>query len=186
MKTKAWASTLLAAAMLFGAANASAAFITGSITMSGDFVPTGGATLGTATGIDFIADDFGVDDTTGDFAGAGIGAGDVGFFQDFQFNPLNPSPVDPLWAIGGFEFTLEAITIDFQNDFFLALSGTGTLSALGFDDTAGTWSLTANSAGALFNFSSGSTATGIAEPASLLLVGLGLIGFAASRRRGAK
>ena len=183
MKTRLWVQSLLSSVLLAGSMAASAAFIEGSITMSGDFVPTGGASLGTATGIDFIDDDFGVDDTTGDFLGAGIGSGDIGFFQDFQFNPLNPSPVDPLWAIGTFEFTLEAITVDFQNDFFLALSGTGVLRANGFDDTMGTWSLTATTAGALFNFASGSGAVPVAEPGTLLLLGLGLIGLAAARRR---
>ena len=51
---------------------ASAGFIDGAITMSSDFLPTGGAGLGDATAIDFIGDDFGVDDATADFAAAGI------------------------------------------------------------------------------------------------------------------
>ncbi len=148
--------------------------------MSGDFAPTGGTNLSDATGIDFLGDDFTVDGANGDFAASGIAAGDTGVIQDFQFNPLAPSPVDPLWSIGGFTFALESITVDFQNENFLLLSGTGLLSAAGFDDTSGFWNLSGNSAGALFNFSAGSTA--IPVPGSLLLFGSAL-GFAGWVRR---
>ena len=104
MRIRILASWLMALAMAFGAVSASAVFIQGAITMSGDFAPTGGSGLADATGIDFLGDDFQVDGATGDFASGGVGAGDVGFFQDFQFDPLIPDPVDPLWAIAGFEF----------------------------------------------------------------------------------
>ena len=181
MKQQKLAAILLATAMAFGALPASAGFISGAITMSGDFAPTGGPGLGDATGIDFLGDDFSVDSVTGDFASAGIVFGDIGFFQDFQFSPLNPAPVDPLWAILGFEFALEAVSVDFQSANFLVLSGTGTLSGVGFDDTSGTWNLTGNSAGVLFNFSAGSVAA--PEPATLALIALGIIGFAVARRR---
>jgi hypothetical protein len=150
--------------------------------MSGDFAPTGGTGLADATGIDFLGDDFMVDDATGDFALAGIVTGSVGFYQDFQFAPLNPAPVDPLWAIGGFEFALANITVSFQSANFLVLEGTGTISANGFDDTAGTWIMTANRSGTLFNFSSGSSAV-VSEPGMLLLLGLGFAGAALARRR---
>lgn len=181
MKNRIFVALVAGLALTVGAASASAAFIDGDITFSGDFDTMGG-TLGTTTGIDFLGDDFTVDDATGDFASAGIGAGSVGFFQDFVFNPLNPATTDPLWSIGGFDFALEAVSIVFQSDMFLVLSGTGTLSSAGFDDTFGTWNLSGNAAGSLFNFSSGSTSEGIPAPATLLLIGLGLAGFAASRR----
>ncbi|MDH3769026.1 MAG: hypothetical protein OES99_11310, partial [Gammaproteobacteria bacterium] len=111
MKTKLLVSAIMSCVLLLGATTASAVFIDGAITMSGDYAPTGGTGLSDATGIDFLADDFAVDDATGDFAAAGIGFGDIGIFQDFDFAPLNPAPVDPLWSIAGFAFSLESVSV---------------------------------------------------------------------------
>lgn len=161
---------------LSGAANA--AFIEGEITMSGAFTPTGGNDLGDATGIDFDGG-FAIHDANGDFALAGISVGDNGVYADFDFiNPL-VAPLGPLWSIGGFSFALEEIAIVFQSSAFLVLQGSGTISAAGFDDTNAMWSLTANSAGTLFNFSSGAT---VDEPSVLALIGLGLLGLRLRRR----
>lgn len=171
--------------------SASAAFITGSISMSGDFVPTGGAglDLSDATGLDFTGDDFDVDVVTGDFATAGIMAGDIGTINDFQFNPLSPAPVDPLWTIDIFDFALASIDSISQGAAFLELTGSGTISGTGFFDTDGIWVLTANTSGTgtpslLFNFSSGTGALPtVPEPGTLLLLGIGIAGLAANRRR---
>ena len=149
---------ILAVILALGPLSANADFIVGAITMSGDFAPTGGTDLGDATGLDFLGDDFLVDGATGDFAASGIGPGDTGFLQDFDFSPLGPNPVNPLWAIGGFEFSLQSISVVYQTTFFIVLSGEGTLSGGEFDDTPGSWSLTGNSAGLIFNYSAGGVA----------------------------
>lgn len=170
---------IVAAAIVAVSFNASAGFINGDITMSGDFLPMGGTGLGDATGIDFIGDDFEIDDATEDFAAAGISAGDVGTYNDFSFDPLVAGTT--VWEIGGFSFALDSITVLLQTDFFIVLQGAGMISGAGYEDTSGYWNLTGNAAGALFNFSSGATA--VSEPATLALVGLGFIGLAVARRR---
>ena len=87
---------ILTALLALGPLSANAVQISGEITMSGNFVPTGGTNLGDATGLDFLDNDFLVDEATGDFVLASIVAGDTGVLNDFQFDPLFPSPVSPL------------------------------------------------------------------------------------------
>ncbi len=162
--------------------DANAASIIGDITMSGDFVPTGGTgvDLSDATGLDFLDNDFNVESATGDFMASGISTGDDGVINDFQFAPLLPSPVDPLWSIAGFSFVMDSVPFKFQNSLFLILEGGGTISASGFDDTPGTWQFSANNAGSLFNFSAGFSS--VPEPSTMFLVGIGLAGIALFRR----
>ena len=173
-------ATAAALAFAFAAAPASAGFIEGEITMSADIAlvgPSGG--LADAIGIDFIGDDFLVDNASGSFADAGIVQHAVGTYNDFDFNPLLGDTA--LWSISGFEFTLRDIEIVFQNSYFLVLQGTGVISANGFLDTNGTWTLSANGFGSLFNFSS---STQVDEPAMLGLLGLGgMLAFGLRRRR---
>ena len=80
---------ILALATLCLPALASAIPIDGEITFSGDFTPTGGSSLSTATGLHFPGGDFDVDDAIGDFAAAGIVQGDTGTINDFSFDPLS-------------------------------------------------------------------------------------------------
>ncbi len=178
MTIRAMAAGILAATFAFAALPASASFINGSITMSGDFVPVGGSTLGTATGIDFLNDDFGVDDATEDFSDAGIGEGDLGTINDFTF--VGVVPAFDLWSVGGFTFNMTSTQVVFQNDWFLLLTGIGTISGNGFLETYGSWSLSANTGGSLFNFSAGTAAP---EPGTMALLGLGTLGMLAGRRR---
>ena len=186
---------LLAGALLALPTLGMAVPIEGEIGISGVLVPTcsGGQSpcdFDDADGLDFGnngagAGAFLVTLASGDFAADGLGFGDIGSINDFMYDPLSPAPVDPLWTVMGdttlFSFTLETVTINQALGNFLDLSGTGTLSAAGFDDTMGNWTLSTDSAsGALFSWSS-TTAT--PEPGALVLFGLGLFGLLGLRRK---
>jgi len=187
---KGFAGAALAVAMIAGASQAEAAFINGAFSMGGDFAPTGGATLGTATGLDFAPNGGGSGQFTvsgtgdsqvsGDFQ-AFLNGGDVGTIKDITFAPF-VGPIDDFWSIAGFTFDLNTLGVTFQNANLLILEGTGIVSGNGYEDTLGSWVLTANQAGTTFSWS-GSAEAAVPAPAALGLLGLGLMGLGAAARR---
>ena len=77
-----------------------------------------------------------------------------------------------------YSFAADNFTVASQSDTFLNILGKGTLSATGFDDTAGSWSFTMTTQGSQFGWSSAT----VPEPGTILLFGLGLIGMGLSAR----
>ena len=179
----------VASLVLMASGTAHAIPITGDISFFGQFNPIAadGSTtgIGVATGLDFVNDAFTVDQVSGDFAASGLAKGDAGVINDFQFNPLTPAPLTPLWAVGTFQFDLYSLTIQSQTSSQLRLSGTGIVRGLGFEDTAGSWSFWGDAKGGLFGFGSSATTTtaSVPEPRALLLFGSGLLGLAFLVRR---
>jgi len=101
---------------------------------------------------------------------------------------FNPSTATiPLWQVGGFTFDLTSSTIVTQTNFFLNITGVGTLSGAGFDPTPGTWSFTVSNAlgkpHATFGFTSDTASTVPEGGATAALLGLALGGVEVLRRK---
>jgi hypothetical protein len=187
------AGALALAVVAVAPSQAAAAPITGFISFGGNYVAVDSAgnpiDQSSATGVDISSDQAIV---TCAFSSTCAGTyatlnGNIiaATYNDFQFDPLGGN-INPLWefSFGGvdYSFTLENVNIDQQDDEFLTLSGTGTLTATGFDNTLGEWTFSGDSStGGTFAFSS--TNTAIPEPASLALFGLGLFGAGVAARR---
>lgn len=183
---KGLAGAALAVAMFVGAPQAQAAFITGTIEMAGLVGTQDGlgnvVGTGVATFLDFTptgpGGSFVVLDATGDFSSIVSPSGSI---TDFSFNPF-AGPIADFWTIDGFSFTLESLTIVEQNASGLLLTGSGTMSGNGYDDTLGYWSFSTQSAGGA-RVAWSASASNVPAPAALGLLGLGLIGLGAAARR---
>ena len=178
----------LALAIMALAVPAQAMPISGAISFAGVASPLG---LGasdwyTATGIDFgLADVDSMTLPSGSYLGT---QGTATTFNDFTFTAL---PVSPLWTFGfaGATYSFDLITLTsieqrlVTGGSLLNLVGSGNLMITGFDLTPGVFILTAQGTGGSFSFSSSNSTTNVPEPASLLLLGSGLIGLAGVVRR---
>ena len=115
---------------------------------------------------------------TGNITGL-TGYSTTGNLSDFTFNPS--TPINPLWTIGGYSFAATSFSITNQNASFLNVSGVGTISKAGFDNTAGIFTYTANATG-IDSFSWAASSSAVPLPGTLALFGLGLAGLGLTRR----
>lgn len=160
--------------------------IVGQIDIAGGGKVTGGTDLDDATGLDFNpagggTGSFSVVGGTGSFAGQ---VGGTGTIKDFVFAPFGGTILS-FWTLtsGDFSFDLETVVIADQDEDFLNLEGTGTIHGVGFDDTDGDWTLTATNASETVKFAFGSSTFGAPEPATMALIGTGLLALGLGSRR---
>ncbi|MBT8347955.1 MAG: PEP-CTERM sorting domain-containing protein [Sulfurovum sp.] len=167
-------------------------FISGSLDMTGaaqaydaNGVITSDAAQ--ATSLKFLpgntaGDTFKVVTGTGDL----IGLDDqTGIIKDFTFAPTFSGQIVDFWKIDIFSFALTSVTRDTSNDptSILVLNGTGVLSASsGFADTFASWEYTGDTSGSgIFSWNA-ENKTNVPEPSVLVLLSLGLFGFALRKK----
>jgi len=185
---------IAALVMVVSASTAQAAPISGSFSMSGNFLPIDSlssyTTLDLASGLDFIElygstpsvgdpGQFRVNSAKGDFASL---VGQTGSIQDLMFAPGLFAPISNFQSIAGFTFDLLSVAPVIQTADVLWLSGTG-MWHIGGNDAAGKFTFTGNGDGGTFSFSGSDGTTAVPEPASMLLMGTGLAAAAIARRR---
>jgi len=94
----------------------------------------------------------------------------------------------PLWTIAGpegFTFNLTSFSTVFQSSRFLAIRGTGILTANGFNDTPATWWFTTQGVAVENKFTWSSSTVAVAVPdggTTIILLGGSLLGLFGLRR----
>jgi hypothetical protein len=159
--------------------------ITGTISYISATVPNN-ANLNLATSFAFMPVGI-VVSSTGDLAGVG---GTVLNAPAVSGLPLGIGPAPAavpvlgLWSGGTFNFDLLSLNVDFRSATQFTASGTGTITALGFDPTPGTWTLAITGSGPVIGFAAGTQALGVPDAgSSVCLLGLGLASLGFYRRQ---
>jgi hypothetical protein len=127
-------------------------------------------------------------DATGTFAAEGMGFGTVlTHATPLVYDPPTP-PVGAMWTdpVSGISFYLTSMSVKSVTDLDLILEGVGYFTGAGYEDTTGVWALTAQRATGTISratYSADSIVGSVPEPATLALLGFGLIGAGVVRRR---
>jgi len=151
--------------------------ITGLVLQSSQFTATGSADFDNNIGLSNQA--------TGDFDALVNTVFEIGADTQFTFtDPIDFTSPGVVYASGQITFTATSFT-DFDNDGAVrGFDAIGTISATGFDDTPGVFSFSTQGVGTVqVSFSSTTLPTPVAEPGSIALLAISLLGLGLVRRR---
>lgn len=177
-----------ATALTLFAGSAMASSISGSIGFSGLFsiVDNGDDGFVSASPNFLQGDEIDIDTVGflfGDGSFAGLG-GEAITHEGFDYNPNTltaSASSNPLWTIGDFEFDLTNSGIDTISADSMIIKGFGTVTDTTgtLSSSTGSWQITLNNNGSAFTWSSSAT---VPAPAVAMLLGMGLLGFATTRK----
>lgn len=165
---------LVVALVGFMTFSAQADTITGTISFTG--TATFDNTIGSATQITSFSNvQVAAGTQSGDYASVPAGTA-VTYTSPFEFN--DSSTYYWTFSVGSttysFQGTGAVSDTQFASPPFLLLHGTGMAYITGYDGTLGTWQITSQGGGTTLSFSA---FTAVPEPATLLLLGVGLLGL---------
>lgn len=173
------AGSVVSLALLTLPVAANAAAITGTMTLGGgSYTLTGGTDFSNASGIAFDSPTI-VATSASDLLGTTVAFFTLGNVSNFDFDPLSAA-IAGFIEIGGWSLQLDtAAAATPRTTGALFISGTGTLTGNGADQTAAVWSFSSNN---LNDYSI--TVSAVPVPAAVWLFASGLIGLASIARRG--
>jgi hypothetical protein len=177
---------LMVAFLGFMTLSAGATLITGAISFSGTANFDNDSDLAAATLFEGFSGTT-VSTTGGEGDYSSVLSGTPVTFNAFGFRSPNESVIPfQLWSfilgLNTFSFDVTSLSIFSNSSQTITLMGDGLAKITNLDDTPGTWNISANRSGGTATFSSSAEVSGVPEPATLFLLGFGLIGLAGYSR----